>query len=144
MKITSSLTYQMLAAIKAAFSGAFVAVYAGPVPADANAAVTGTLLGYFFQGGNNTIALGDPVKNTVGMRANESWLCNPQAAGTATYFRMGQWGSDDNAVAGPTGFPRIQGTIGTANADLVLADPVFAVGVQKELKFFSVTLPLTT
>lgn len=143
MKITSSLASQMLAAIKEAYGSAFIAVYAGPVPADANAAVTGTLLGYFFQGGNNTIALDNPVKNTVGMRANESYICNPQAAGTASYFRMGQWGSDDNAAAGPTGFPRIQGTVGQANADLLLADPVFVVGQPKELKYFSVTLPLT-
>ncbi|RYE92760.1 MAG: hypothetical protein EOO78_28280 [Oxalobacteraceae bacterium] len=145
MKISSSLTSQMLGAFKAAFGSSAIACYGGAVPTDANAAVVpGTLLGFFFQGGNNTIALGDPVKNTVGMRANESYLCDPQAAGTATYFRLFQWGSDDSAAAGPTGFPRVQGTIGKVNADLILADPVFVVGVRKELKYFSVTLPLTT
>lgn len=143
MKITSSLVNQMLAALQSAFGSAYIAVYAGPVPANADAPVTGTFLGNFFQGGNNTIALGQPVKNTVGMRANESYICNPQAAGTATYFRMGQWGTDDNGQTGPTGFPRIQGTVGQANADLLLADPVFVVGQPKELKYFSVTLPLS-
>lgn len=149
MKISTSLARRMLVILRdrlKAGGDCALAVYGGAVPVDADApAPNSALLGYF-QVGSYGIYLAEPTDNTLHIAAGETWTCDPQAAGTATYFRLlwryndagGQAGYDTAPVA------RLQGTVGTSGADLIMADPVFAVGTPKEIKNFVLTLPLVS
>lgn len=149
MKISTSLARRMLVILRErlqAGGDCSLAVYSGAVPLDADAPVSNAaFLGYFDAAGY-AIYLAEPTDNTLGIATGATWTCNPVADGTATYFRLlwryndagGQAGYDTAPVA------RLQGTIGTSGADLIMADPVFVSGTPKEIKNFRLTLPLVS
>ncbi|RYE92759.1 MAG: hypothetical protein EOO78_28275 [Oxalobacteraceae bacterium] len=151
MKISTSLARQALAILRTqlrANNDMGLAVYSGDVPVDADAPIPnngGGLLGWFSDAGN-PIDFATPTNNTVGIAPGAVWTCQPLAAGTATYFRVQQRYTDGNGQVGydtaPT--PRLQGTVGTSGADLIMADPVFTPGTAKEIRNFLLTLPLAS
>lgn len=143
MKLSLNLANALLAALRQSLADTVIKVYASPnVPADADAAATGTLLGVFAVGGQIAITLDQPTGNVLAKIPADQFVCIPSATGTATYFRMQRFATPDTANTDRFADPRLQGTIGKSGADMLLADPVFTNGVDKPLDYFEITLPL--
>ena len=144
MQMSKSLAKALLTQLRGSFGSGELALYAGAVPADADAALAGaTLLASFLSQGNATIVLGAPTDNTIAMAANDVWKClNPVASGTATFFRFKVYQYDTGGAQDSEGFVRVQGTVGKSGTDLLMADPVIVAGTAREIKYFSFTLPL--
>ena len=128
--------------LKNALDAGFIKVYAGTVPADADAAITGTtLLWTISVGGAGTGLTWDttPVNRALVKPSAATWS-GATIVGTASYFRV--VGSADDGLLSTTQ-PRLQGQVGMvagANTDMYVADTTFAVGT-KSLAAFSIALP---
>lgn len=143
MKASTGLRNKMLdtGSFKSIMNLSFIKIYAGAVPADADAAVGGaTLLCTVSVNSTGTgltmaaaAALGILEKN-----AAEIWSGVNGAGGVATFYR--------HVAAGDTGGAstteaRIQGTIGTAGADMNLTSTTLVNGATQTLDFYRVNLP---
>jgi hypothetical protein len=117
-KISTGFRNAMLdtSSLKAILNLGFIKIYSGPVPATADAALTGTLLTTVSVNSTGTgTTLGAAAAAVISKAAGEVWSGLNAAGGTATHFR---W-----VAAGDTGVlstteKRIQGTCGLAGADM--------------------------
>ena len=142
LKSSTGLRSKLLdtGSLKATMALGFIKIYTGAEPANADAAVTGTLLctisvnstgtGISF----DTAAVGGVLSKAPG----EVWSGVNAAGGTATYYRHVAVG-DDGTLS--TTQARIQGTVGTAGAELNLSSAVLANGATQTIDYYSVTLP---
>lgn len=151
LSISTALANQLLGGndLASTLSGGKMYVYAGAVPANADAAAAGaTLLATVTESGDGgtgltfaTPAAGGVLQKT----AAEEWKCLAAniTDGTAAFYRFCA-GSDDGSGAASSGNYRLQGTIGTdMSYDLIVpgtelstsADfgPVTSFGVQLPL-----------
>lgn len=127
--------------LKSILAGGLIKIYGGAIPADADAAVTGTLLctvslnstgaGINF----DTSAAGGIISKAPG----EVWAGNNVATGTATYYRHVA-AADDGTLS--TTQARIQGLIATVGADLNLSSTALVSGSPQAVDYYSVTLPV--
>lgn len=145
LKLSDALANALLdgASLKTQLDGGFIYIFAGPVPATADAALDMTNLHTQLA----KIAANDPAVDdgTVGLTfaavasnralvksANETWAARVHfdgkdagAAGTdaltATFYRHCAAG-DNGRAAGSGSTPRIQGTVGVSGADMVLTN----------------------
>lgn len=125
------------------FALGLIKCYSGALPADADAAATGSLLWTVSAGGTGTgitfeaAAVGRSLVKTVA----ETWQ-GPTTAGTITYFRLVA-AADDGTLS--TSQARIQGSVGSqADADLYMSNTTVSTDAAvdaKVLSAFSVTLP---
>jgi hypothetical protein len=141
-KFSTGLRNSMLesSAFKTLFANCKLRVYSGAVPADADAAVTGTLLAELSAGGTGTGLNFDVASGgAIPKEPSEVWMTSAAAAsGTPSYFRLVQ---NADAGAASTTLPRVQGTAGGAGADLVMTNPALTAGQPWTLNYFSVGLP---
>lgn len=142
LKLSTGLRNAMLDSsnLRTTMNGGLIKVYDGPVPATADAALSGnTLLCTFSLNSTgaginfDTAAVGD----TLSKAPAEVWAGNPAATGTGTFYRHVAIG-DDGTLS--TTQPRIQGQIGPGH-EMILATNVFTVGVNRELDFYTITFP---
>jgi hypothetical protein len=118
----------------------FIKIYTGSAPADADAAVTGTLLCTI---SNNSTATGltmaaSATNGTIVKNASEVWSGVNAATGTAGYYRHVAAGDDGTSS---TTQARIQGTIGTSGADMNLSSVALTSGATQTIDNYSITLP---
>jgi hypothetical protein len=126
---------------KAAMDLGFLKIYAGAVPADAEAALaTATLLCTV-----SVDALGTgltweaaAVSGVLSKTAAETWQGVNAASGTATFFRFVQ--PADDGLADPAQL-RIQGTVGLVGAELNLSSTTLTVSATQTINHFNVALP---
>lgn len=123
--------------IKTMFNAAEIRIFSGTEPADADAAQTGTLLATIKEGGS-ALTFGSASGGVLSKSAN-SWSDTVDATGTASYYRLVQ--SADAGGATGSSDPRIQGTIGTAGADMNLSSVSLTSGGTQTIDFFSLTMP---
>ena len=105
----------------------------GAVPADADAAETGTLLASLTMDG--TAAFGGAADATGKARATAAAIgsdASADATGTASYFRI------KTQTAGTV---RFQGTVGTATSDLILNTVSITIGSTVAITAATVDLP---
>ncbi len=129
------------------FEDGVIYVYSGSQPANADAAVTGTLLGKFTKDGaafafgspTNGLQFDAPVAGVVSKAAADEWRMTGIAAGTAGWFRL--MGNAADALGVSTALPRMDGSIGTSGADLNLSNIAIAVGVPVTCDVFTFTIP---
>ena len=126
--------------VKSIFAGGLIKIYSGVPPADADAAVTGTLLCTV---SNNSTGTGinfdtSAVSGVLSKAPGETWSGNNAATGTATYFRHVASG-DDGTLS--TTQARIQGVIATVGADLNLSSTALTSGAPQTIDFYSFTIP---
>lgn len=142
LKLSTGVRNGMLdsADLKTQMDGGLIKVYDGTVPATADAALSGnTLLCTFSLNSTgaginfDTTATGD----TLAKAPAEVWAGDPAATGTATFYR--HVGAGDDGTLSTTQ-PRIQGQVGPGH-EMILATNVFTVGVNRELDFYTITLP---
>lgn len=132
-------------AVRSVLNGGVLRVYAGPtLPMSADAALPGdaTLMYTFTVGNDGATPLTFDTTATGGILMKnpaESWQGTAAATGSMTFFRWTK--SPDDGSAESTTAVRIQGTVGTAFADLIVG------GVDKTLNdplvvdYFGVAIP---
>jgi hypothetical protein len=138
-----------LAGTGAGFSGTFangiINVYSGAQPANADAAITGTLLltitlasGAFTAGtptnGLTFAAAAAGVASKTGV-----WSGNGVAAGTAGWARFVGNAVDGGALS--TTLPRMDMAVGTSGADLNLSNLAIVVGAPNTIDSFTFAIP---
>jgi len=104
---------------------------------------------YFTAGGNMAIDTDvenyyglhfsyNPTDGTLSKDPGEIWSGVCVNSGIAGYFRFVT--KDDDGSASPN-FPRLQGTVGTANADMLVTSTTFSKGATQTVDFATITLP---
>lgn len=126
--------------LKSLMALGFVKIYSGAVPADADAAVSGTLLCTI---SNNSTGTGinmaaAAAAGVLEKLASETWSGVNAASGTATYYRHVAVG-DTGALS--TTEPRLQGLVGTVGVEMNLSSTTLTSGATQTLDFYSVQLP---
>ena len=145
MLISTALRNSILTKLALEFEGsntAEIELYAGVVAATADADISGnTLLGTISTNGDGTaLTLGSPVNGIIGKTGTEVWSVTPIADGTATFYRFI---IDTDAGGLSTTAIRIQGTVGAANADMLVDSTTFVIGVARIVSAFSIGMPAT-
>ena len=126
--------------MKSIFAASFLKIYSGAVPADADAAVTGTLLCTISiaSGGTGVNFATSAVSGVLSKLGSETWSGVNAATGTATYYRHVAAG-DDGTLS--TTQARIQGSVATVGGDMNLASTALTSGATQTVDYYSVTVP---
>lgn len=142
IKTSTGMRNKMLDAnpFKTIMNLSFIKIYTGSAPADADAAVSGTLLCTI---SNNSTGTGvtmaaSATSGTITKNASEVWSGVNAATGTAGYYRHVAAGDDGTSS---TTQARIQGSIGTSGADMNLSSVALTSGATQTLDNYSITLP---
>jgi hypothetical protein len=122
-------------------------IYSGSQPADADTAVSGTLLMTITVGRGAWVAgafdnglefENDPLSGEI-EKNSEIWSGIGLANGTAGWFRF--YANPTDAGTASTTLARIDGSVGTAGSDLVLASTAIVTGRTITIDSFKITLP---
>lgn len=142
IKLSTGLRSKLMdtGSMKSILAGGLIRIYSGVPPADADAAVTGTLLCTI---SNNSTGTGinldaAAVAGVISKAAAETWSGANVATGTATYFRHVAAG-DDGTLS--TTQARIQGSIATVAADLNFSSTALVSGATQTIDYYSITVP---
>lgn len=142
VKLSTGLRDKLMdtGSLKTIFAAGLIKIYSGAAPADADAAVTGTLLCTISLTGTGTGINFDTsaVSGILSKAPAETWSGTNAATGVAAYYR--------HVAAGDTGAlsttqARIQGTVATVGADLNLSSTSLASGASQTVDYYSVTVP---
>jgi hypothetical protein len=116
-------------------------IYSGSAPVDADAVSTGNLLVTItVASGATGLSLGSASLGAIA-KAAEVWSGVVSGAGTQTagYWRFAA--AADSPDTASTTLKRLQGTCGTAAADLVMTSTSLANGATQTIDYFSIALP---
>lgn len=142
IKSSTGLRNALLAtsSFKALFdAGSEIRIYAGPVPADADAAIGSATLLVTIKNGTNGITFDSAAANGVLTKnPSETWSGTCVATGTPTFYRHVLTGDTD---AASTTAPRYQGSVGVAGADMNLTAATLTSGAAQTLDYHAVALP---
>jgi hypothetical protein len=142
MKLSTGLRNKMLdtGSLKSIFAAGFIKIYSGSEPADADAAVTGTLLCTISINATGTGVnfASSAVAGVLSKSGSEVWKGVNAATGTAGYFRHVAAG-DDGTLSSTQA--RIQGSIGVSGADVNLSSTSLTSGADQTIDYYSVALP---
>jgi hypothetical protein len=143
IKISTGLANKLLdtGSLKATMAAGFLKIYTGSPPADADSAVSGTLITTISIASGGT-GINFDTTAAAGVLAKapaETWSGVNGSTNTAGYFRHVAPG---DTGASSTTQPRIQGTIGTVGADLNLTSVSLINAVTQTIDFYTVAMPL--
>lgn len=132
--------------IKEQLADGVIRVYTGAQPANADAAVAGTLLiQYTLSSGawtagtaTNGLEFDAPVAGVLSKAAAETWSGVGVATGTAGWFRF--VGNATDAGGSSTTLPRIDGSVGAGSGDLALSNTSITTGAPNTIDTFSITM----
>lgn len=113
-------------------------IYSGTAPSTADAATAGTLLVAIDNGGSAT-TFAEPASNAIAIAGGETWSVAATASGTASYFRYVIKATDDGTLS--TTQVRIQGTVGTSGADMIIGNTAVVSGATQTIDTFTLTAP---
>lgn len=149
LKFSTGLRNGMLNAtgLKEAFTNGVMYLYSGPQPANADAAVQGTLLAIVTEGAGsfsfgtstNGLNFDAPVLNVIEKAAGEDWQAACIAAGTIGWFRL--MGNATDSLGSSTSLKRIDGSVGISGADLNQPYTTVVEGTPITITEFQITLP---
>lgn len=125
---------------KAAMAVGFLKLYSGAAPANADAAVTGTLLCTITiaSGGTGISMAAAAASGVIPKLSTETWSGVNAASGTVGYFRHTE-ASDTGASS--TTQKRLQGTVALAGGDINLASLSLTSGLTQTIDSYNVALP---
>lgn len=117
----------------------FIFLYAGTVPANADAALTGTQVTKISNNSTATgLTLDTPAAGSIPKKASEVWSGVNGSSATVTHFR---WVAAGDTGALSTTEPRIQGLIGTVGSDMNLSSVSLTASATQTIDTFAWTLP---
>jgi len=134
---TGAINYVMgTGSFKVAAQNGVIALFAGGLPASADAQITATLLGYVTKDGlpfvagspTNGLNLDNPVSRVISKVPTDNWIFVPVANGTIGWF-MYMGNAPDNLLASTTLF-RFQGTCGLGSGDLQMSSLNSRIGTN--------------
>ena len=141
-KFSTGLRTAMLGTndFKALMTNCKVLIYSGTAPATADAALGGATLMYTItvDGGATLCTWGTAAAGAIPKASAESWEGVAAAAGDMSFFRV-VLDADDGTES--TSAYRVQGTVGTALADMIVSTVTKALTDPLVLNFFAVALP---
>ena len=142
-KFSTGLRNAMLTgqSFKSTMDGGLLHIYAGTPPTTADDSVSGAtpILTLSVDGTGGGLHFAMTAENgAIGKDTSELWKGVIQATDAATWFRF--------AAAGDTGAasdlePRIQGSIGVAGTDMLMANTTLTETEEFTLNYFTVVLP---
>jgi len=130
-----------------AFNDGIIYVYSGAQPANADAAVQGTLLmritvdnGAWAAGSpTNGLGFATPAAGVVTKAVAEVWRGLGIADGTAGWFRL--CGNAADAGASSSVLPRLDGTVAISGGDMNLSSLAIVTSAPTTVDVFQFTLP---
>lgn len=142
IKVSTGLRNYLLdtGSLDAALAAGFIKIYAGTVPDTADTSIgSATLLCTISDDATGTgINFEAAAASGVLEKDAQTWRGVNAATGTATFYRH-VTASDTGASS--TTERRIQGTIGTAGADMNLSDTSLTSSASQSIDFYAVALP---
>lgn len=144
IKTSTGLRNHMMdtGSFKAAMDATEMRIYAGAVPANADAdCTTAILLCKIYKDGNSATPLhweAVAADGTLAKLATEVWSGTVSSGGTAAFFRFVAAADDDTLS---TTNKRVQGEIGVVAADLNLSSTALAGGATQLIDSFTMVLP---
>lgn len=143
VKTSTGLRNSMLVtdSFKGIMDGCVLKLYAGTVPADADAAIGGaTLLCTITDDATIDGLLFDTaaVAGVVSKDPAQIWRGVNAASGTITFYRLVTAADDGTASSTQA---RVQGTVGTLGADLNLSSVALVAAASQTIDFYSMALP---
>lgn len=148
VRLSTALRNNLVGALgfAATFANGVIDIYTGAQPANADAAVTGTLLGTVtlnsgaFAPGSPTNGLTFAAAASGSVSKSGTWSFNGVAAGTAGWFRFRANAADAGGVS--LVLPRLDGSIAVSGADLNLTNIAVSIGSPNTIDTFTWTQPL--
>lgn len=141
MKLSTGLRNGMLASnsLKSLLASGEIRIYAGTVPADADASIgSATLLCTVKNGGSGINFASAATAGVLPKASGETWSGTNVATGVATFFRHVLAADDGSASSSAV---RIQGTVAVAGADLNLTSVSLVSGAPQAIDYYSVAQP---
>jgi hypothetical protein len=143
LKASTGLRNYMLVtgSLSAALQGGFIKIYAGAVPADADAALgSATVLCTISVDDDGVTGLSLDTTAVAGSvtKADEVWSGTNTATGTASFWRFYKTG-DTGALS--TTAIRLQGNAATSGSELIMTTVSLASGAPQNIDYFAVALP---
>ena len=119
-----------------------IRIYAGTEPASPDDAIGSATLLCTITGdgvaGTDLTFETDAVNGVLSKDSTQIWKGSCVAGGTATFYRMVSHSDTGNAS---TTAVRVQGSVGTVNADLLLASTLLAVSQEQRIDYFAIGMP---
>jgi hypothetical protein len=144
LKISTGLANALLdtAPLKTAMTLAFIDIYSGAQPANANAAFTGTLLATIDVAGVGVTWGPTAAAGVLSKTVAETWQeAAAIATGTAGWFRIRLTG--DAGGLDVSTYKRIDGTIATSGGDMNVGSLTVTAGAPFIISAAAITLPLS-
>jgi hypothetical protein len=147
MKASTGLRNDMLdtGSLKSVLDDGVMRIYAGTVPATADAAIGGATLLCEITDNDQGLGAGQgidfeaaAVDGVLSKETTQIWSGTNAATGTASFFRI-ETQADDGSSS--TSLQRIQGTVATSGADLNLASTSLVSAALQTIDYFSVAMP---
>lgn len=126
------------AAIQDLLDLGIIKIYSGTPPSSADEAVAGAELVLIDNGGTGT-KFAEPSSNAIAIAGGETWSVAAIASGTASYFRYVIKATDTGGSS--TTEVRIQGTVGTSGADMIIGNTAIDSGATQTIDTFTLTAP---
>ena len=147
LKISTGMSNYMLdtGSLRSGLNLGFLKIYSGTPPAAADDALgslgTNTLLVTISNAGGGTglTMEATAAAGVISKATAETWSGTNAATGTATFYRFTAPG--DTGVSSSTQ-RRLQGTVGTAGAELNLTSTSLTIGNGQSINHFYVSLPI--
>lgn len=128
----------VVGSLKQILDGGFIRVYSGPVPASADAALSGNdLLVEISASGLGVTFEPTAGDATLVKNLSEIWQGDVLQNGTATFFRFEHQADTGTQT---TAEVRMQGTVGGAAADLTISNSSLVQGSPQRLEYFAIAL----
>lgn len=141
-KFSTGLRNEMLAggSFKSIMDGGILAIFEGAPPASADEAVPGPpILVLTADGVGGALHFAAAAENgAIGKDSSELWKGTITTTGQASWFRY--MAPSDTGGQSLTE-PRIQGTIGVAGTDMLMANTTLTATEEFTLNYFTVVLP---
>jgi hypothetical protein len=142
LKASTGLRNKILdtGSLKSTMALGFINIYAGTVPADADASIgSATLLCTISNNSTGTgLTLDTAAAGVLPKTSSETWSGVNAASGTASFYRHVAVGDDGTAS---TTQARLQGSVATSGAELNLTSTALSSGATQNVDFYSINLP---
>jgi len=128
--------------VKGALDGGFLYIFPGSQPTTPDAGATGTMLGKVSVNADGTTGLTFQLPAVLGVISKttaQTWQFIGLVDGQAGWFRFS--GPGDTPTSTSATAARIDGTIGTAGADVDIGNSNIVTGAVNTVDKFSITMP---
>jgi hypothetical protein len=124
---------------KSLFDGGFVLIFGGAAPAKADDAINVANLLCTISNNKTATGLtwGPATGGVLPKTAAEVWAGSNRATGVATHFRVVSQADDGLSQSGV--YPRVQGSIGIGNTDMVMGNPSLTINADLNLNYGSLS-----